>query len=61
MSTIFVYTRTIEIVIALLIGCFLCWLGYRLLPYGIPEKADLDFQWGKFKFNLVKASPGLFS
>jgi len=52
--------RSVEIIIALLIGGFLCWLGYRLFEIGVSGKASLSAERGKVKFQLLNASPGIF-
>jgi len=52
--------RSGEIIIALLIGSFLCWLGYRLFEIGVSGKASLSAERGKVKFQLLNASPGIF-
>jgi len=60
MSDAFIYTRSLEIVIAILSGLFLCYLGSRLFLSGFSEKSDLKFEYGKLKLHLFRATPGIF-
>jgi len=60
MQAEFIYTRTIEILVAILVGAFLCWLGYRLFYRGLSDKSDLTLEYRKVKFQLFSASPGIF-
>lgn len=60
MEKVFIYTRSIEIIIAILVGAFLSWLGYRLFQFGFTEKSDLNLNYGKIKFHLLSTSPGIF-
>jgi hypothetical protein len=60
MAEIFIYTRTLEILVLMLVGAFLFWLGYKLFMVNLADKADLDAQYGKLKLKLVGASPGIF-
>ncbi|CAB1079661.1 hypothetical protein D1AOALGA4SA_7369 [Olavius algarvensis Delta 1 endosymbiont] len=60
MQAEFIYTRTIEILVAILVGAFLCWLGYRLFYRGLSDKSDLKVEYGKVKFQIFSASPGIF-
>jgi|GEM_PF-1643585 len=52
--------RSVELVIGMLLGGLLCWLGYKLFEIGVSGKASLIAERGKLKFQLVNASPGLF-
>ena len=60
MSELFIYTRSLEIIIAILSGAFLCYLGARLFQNGFFGKSDLKFEYGKLKLHLFKATPGIF-
>ena len=60
MSDAFIYTRSLEIVISILSGLGLCYLGSRLFLSGLSEKSDLKFEYGKLKLHLFKATPGIF-
>lgn len=60
MSEVFIYTRSLEIVIAILSGVLLCYLGFRLFRLGFYEKSDLKFEYGKLRLHLFKATPGIF-
>ncbi len=60
MQEIFIYTRTIELLVSMVIGAFLCWLGYRLFFKGLSDKSDLKMEYGKIKFQIFSASPGIF-
>ena len=60
MKDIFIYTRTIELLVTILVGTFICWLGYRLFFKGLSEKSDLSIEYDKFKLQLFSASPGIF-
>lgn len=60
MNEVFIYTRSLEIIIAILSGVFLCYLGFRLFQFGFSEKSDLKFEYGKLKLHLFKATPGIF-
>ncbi len=56
----FLYTRSIEILMSISGGAFLCWLGYRLFHLGLSDKSDLKLEYGKFKFQIYCAAPGIF-
>jgi tetratricopeptide (TPR) repeat protein len=56
----FIYTRSLEIAIAILAGAFLCLLGYLLFRHGLTEKSDLDLEFRKLKLKIFSATPGLF-
>lgn len=60
MSEIFIYTRTLELLVSMIVGAFLCWLGFKLFMINLVEKADLNAQYGNLKLKLVGASPGIF-
>ncbi len=60
MQELFIYTRTIELLAAISVGAFLCWLGYRLFFKVLSEKSDLKLEYGKIRFQLFSASPGIF-
>ena len=60
MSDVFIYTRSLEIIIATLSGLFLCYLGSRLFQFGFSARSDLKFEYGKLKLHLFKATPGIF-
>jgi len=60
MSDVFIYTRSLEIVISILSGLGLCYLGSRLFLSGLSEKSDLKFEYGKLKLHLFKVTPGIF-
>lgn len=60
MSEVFIYTRSLEIVISILAGTFLCYLGWRLFQIGLSEKSDLKIEYGKLKLHLFRATPGIF-
>ncbi len=59
MQEIFIYTRTIELLAAIIVGAFLCWLGYRLFFKVLPDKSDLKMEYGKIRLQLFNASPGI--
>jgi tetratricopeptide (TPR) repeat protein len=52
--------RSVELIIGMLLGGLLCWLGYKLFEIGVSGKASLSAEHGKLKFQLVNASPGIF-
>ncbi len=56
----FLYTRSIEILMSIIGGGFLCWLGFRLFHLGLSDKSDLKFEYGKLKFQIYCAAPGIF-
>ena len=56
----FLYIRTIEILLSIIGGCFLCWLGFRLFHLALSDKSDLKMEYGKFKFQIYSAAPGIF-
>jgi tetratricopeptide (TPR) repeat protein len=56
----FIYTRSLEITIAILAGSFLSLLGYLLFRHGLTEKSDLDLEFRKVKLKIFSASPGIF-
>jgi hypothetical protein len=60
MKELFIYTRTVELLVCILVGAFLCWLGYRLFFKGLSDKSDLNVEYGKIKFRIFRASPGIF-
>ncbi len=60
MDEVFIYTRSLEIITAILSGLFLCYLGFRLFVAEFSEKSDLKFEYGKLKLHLFKATPGIF-
>lgn len=60
MEAAFLYTRTFELIVSLLIGAFLCWLGYKLFHLKLTEKSDLKLEYGRIKFQILTASPGIF-
>lgn len=60
MEITFLITRSMEIMTSIIVGCFLCWMGYRLFFIGIQESADLKIEYGKTRIQLFRASPGIF-
>ena len=53
--------RSIQKTLAMIIGAFICWLGYRLFITGIrKDKAELSFTKGEIKLQILNASPGIF-
>ncbi len=60
MDEIIKISRSFELVIAMFLGGFLSWLGYRLFEIGVSGKASLSAEHGKIKFQLLNASPGIF-
>jgi len=56
----FIFTRSLEISMAILAGAFLCLLGYLLFRHGLTEKSDLDLEFRKVKLKIFSASPGIF-
>ena len=60
MDKIFIYTRSIEIIIAIFCGGFISWLGYRLFVLGLSDKSDLKIEYLNFKLQLFSAAPGIF-
>ncbi len=60
MDEIIKLARSLEVIIAMFIGAFTCWLGYRLFEKGVSGKASLSAEHKKIKFQLLNASPGIF-
>ncbi len=60
MEEIIKLARSLEVIIAIFIGAFICWLGYRLFEKGVSGKASLSAEREKIKFQLLNASPGIF-
>jgi tetratricopeptide (TPR) repeat protein len=53
-------SRSIELIVGMLLGGMICWLGYHLFEIGVSGKASLSAERGKVKFQLLNASPGIF-
>jgi len=52
-------SRSVELIVGMLLGGLLCWLGYKLFEIGVSGKASLSAEHGKLKFQLINASPGI--
>lgn len=53
-------SRSLELIVGMLLGGLLCWLGYRLFELGVSGTASLSAEQGQVKFQLLNASPGIF-
>lgn len=60
MTEAFIYTTSLEIVISILTGTFLCFLSYLLFKKGFSTKSDFDFEFGNLKLKMHSTPAAVF-
>jgi hypothetical protein len=60
MTQAFIYTRSLEIIISILTGTFLCFLSYLLFKKDFTTKSDFNIEFGSLKIKMHSTPAAVF-